>query len=331
MHDQHSDRSSRIFIFDLLRIIFTVLVINLHIRIITQGQPNILEPYTWNAVPLFLVLSFYLSSKYYLQPKFGIAFLKLRLSRLFIPLVFWSVIGFLVHPELFNINNLFLQLITGQVVNLPLYYLNLLIIFTVIFWLLTYLPFKLRLFIYVSIVALAFYLQYSQLNYLQFTDSIEAIKKSYGRFVELIPYAIVGLMFGLSAVKTNKRTLSIIFLVTMISYILTYKFSQPSGFHYSGIQLFLTTTIIFSISLFVSHLRLNNALGRFIASLGKYSFGVYLSHFILLEALIRIFPFLKLYISSNSLLFLIVYIVLCYIVCIFLDILTRRKFSYLLK
>lgn len=43
----HRVSNMRNAIFDLLRIVFTVLVINVHIRIITGIKANFLEPYTW--------------------------------------------------------------------------------------------------------------------------------------------------------------------------------------------------------------------------------------------------------------------------------------------
>lgn len=97
-------------IIDLLRIILTVLIVNVHIRIITGIKANFLEPYTWYTVPLFIVLSFFFFSN---KP------LIVRIKRLFIPLVFWSAAGFIIHPNLLNAKNIFLQVLTGHVVNTP--------------------------------------------------------------------------------------------------------------------------------------------------------------------------------------------------------------------
>src|SRR3972149_5406595 len=93
-------------IFDLLKIILAVLVVNVHIRIITGVKSNFLEPYTWYTVPLFVVLSFFFASS---KP------LALRIKRLLLPLFFWSLVGFIIHPNLLNIKNVFLQIFTGHV------------------------------------------------------------------------------------------------------------------------------------------------------------------------------------------------------------------------
>ncbi|HEX7543104.1 MAG TPA: acyltransferase family protein, partial [Patescibacteria group bacterium] len=160
-----NDRQSRNSFFDLLRIILTILVVNIHIRMLTQGQPNNLEYFGFYAVPLFMTLSFFLMSKYFSQIKLSFAFISSRIKRLIIPLIFWSLIGFLVHPELVNIKNVFLQLMTGGLVNLPLYYLNLLICFTFLFWLITYLPPRFRIFIYIGIILVVFNLEYLRTNF----------------------------------------------------------------------------------------------------------------------------------------------------------------------
>ncbi len=52
-------------IFDLLKIILTFLVVNVHIRNVTHGKVNFLETYGYYAVPIFVSLSFFLMSKYF--------------------------------------------------------------------------------------------------------------------------------------------------------------------------------------------------------------------------------------------------------------------------
>ncbi len=167
MSDKNPNKT-RNSIIDLLRIILTVLVVNVHIRIITGIKENFLEPYTWYIVPLFIVLSFFFFSN---KP------LIVRIKRLFIPLVFWSVAGFIIHPNLLNAKNVFLQVLTGHVVNTPLYYLILLAWFTVIYLLIDRLPSNLKILIYSGIILTALFLEYSRINYDFFLPLIEVVKK----------------------------------------------------------------------------------------------------------------------------------------------------------
>jgi peptidoglycan/LPS O-acetylase OafA/YrhL len=333
MNDKNVSGSSRVGIFDFLRIILTILVVDLHIRIIAYTKPNLLEPFVFFTVPLFIVLSFYFMSKYFLKEKVNYLSFLPRIKRVLIPLLFWSIIGFLVHPQLFDIKNILLQIATGAVVNVPLYYLNLLIVFTIIFWLLTYVNLRIRLLIYFCIIFVAFFMQYSFINYNFFNPTAMAIKNSYGRFFELIPYAAVGILFGILALKTKIKSALLFILIILFGllFIFTINLPQPLGFHFSGINLFSGTIYIFSLTMLLTKLQFNLKLHKLIEILGKYSFGVYLFHFILLEQMLKLFPYLKTYITAHSLLFMVFYASFCYLLCILFNILTLRKLFFLIE
>src|SRR5215216_6660367 len=100
MHNNIITKPSRVGTFDLLRIILIVLVVNLHIRIIAYSSPNLLERFVFYAVPLFLVLSFYFMSKYLMKERVPHKIILSRIKRISVPLLFWSAMGFVVHPEL---------------------------------------------------------------------------------------------------------------------------------------------------------------------------------------------------------------------------------------
>src|SRR3989339_997843 len=117
MINKNIGHQSRNYIFDLLKIILTFLVVNIHIRNVTHGKVNFLEPYGYYAVPLFITLSFFLMSKYFSQIKLPFSVILLRIKRLILPLIFWSGVGFLLKPSLINFKNILLQLMTGKVVN----------------------------------------------------------------------------------------------------------------------------------------------------------------------------------------------------------------------
>lgn len=310
-------------IFDLLRIVLTVFVINVHIRIITGVKSNFLEPYTWYTVPLFIILSFFFVSN---KP------LITRIKRLFIPLVFWSVIGFIVHPNLLTIKNAFLQLLTGHVVNTPLYYLALLIIFTIIYWLINKLSSQKQIFFYSSIILIALFLEYSKSNYNFFSTMIEVIKKSFGRFVELIKFVPVGLVFAyLNKKINNKNVFLILSLIFLILFFIASYIPIPPDFHFSGLKTLMGSAIIFSLVVSLSNFRFNKKINTFVNSFGKYSFGVYLSHYLLLEVILSTFPLLKSFIIINQFLFLFGFVIFCYLFCFLFDLLTFKKISFLVK
>ena len=317
-------KPQRVFIFDLLRIVLIILIINLHIQIITHIPRNFLVPFVWYAVPLFIVLSFYLS--FDKKPAFA------RIKRLILPLIAWSAAGFLVHPQLINLPNIVMQLLTGEVVNVPLYYLSLMISFTLLFWLITLIPVRFRNLLFFGIIILAFVLEYSSVNFYFFKPQSIVIRNSYGRFVELVKYVPVGIVFGI--IMTKKERSVILLLITVISLLirqLSMQIPQPPGFHYSGLEIFLSTIVIFSVVLLLKDIQFNKKINNLIGVLGRLSFGVYLFHFIFLEFLLKIFPGLKIFIVSYSLFFMIIYTFSCFLLCILIDRLSNKRLSFLIE
>ncbi|MFA5770355.1 MAG: acyltransferase [Patescibacteria group bacterium] len=322
---------SRNYIFDLLKIILTFLVVNIHIRNITHGKVNFLEPYGYYAVPLFITLSFFLMNKYFFQRELSFSIILTRVKRLAFPLIFWSGIGFLLKPNLINVKNIFLQLFTGKIVDTPLYYLNILIFLTLIFWFITYLPIKLRPSLYLVIIIAAFILEYTGFNTRFFNPMGDEIRKSYGQIVELIKYASLGMLFG-SLVKLNKKKVILFSLVgSTLLLLLIFKFPQPWGYNYSGLKLFLGTIFVLSSILLIGQVNFSEKINKAINIFASYSFGVYLCHIIFFEALLQIFPDIKLFNVSYPFLLLFIYTMSCYTFCFLFDFITLKKLSLLVK
>lgn len=319
--------SSRIVVFDLLRIALIFLIVNIHIRILTQPFSNILSPFEYLAVPLFVLLSFFLMSKYFLQNNLSSSSLLSRLKRLFVPFLFWSFVGFLPNIAIFTYPTIVLQLITGEVVNVPLYYLILVMLFTLLFWIATFIPYRVRMTLYIFLLVGCFSMQYSLWNYDVFHVLSLPIRNSYGRFLELLPYAIMGLLIGTEQVKKNISLLFIGIFLLLISFV--FHFPTPAGFHYQGLVLFMQSVGIFSCVLLMRPFLLTSSVSTIIESLGKYSFGLYLFHYTLLESLTGLFPTIKLFMVAHSIIFLFLYVALCYTLCFLIAYVTRKKFAYL--
>lgn len=325
------DKKRRNQLFDLLKIVLTFLVVNIHIRNVFHGKVNILEPYGYYAVPLFMTLSFFLMNKYFSQTKLSFSVVFERIKRLLFPLVFWSAIGFLLKPNLINFKNIFLQLLTGKIVNTPIYYLNLLILFTLIFWIFTYLPKKLRVPLYLVLIIGAFVLEYSGVNTRFFNLLGNEIRKSYGQIVELIKYAAVGMLFA-SVINREKNKIILSFIIGLsLLLLITFNFPQPWGYNYSGIKLFLGIIFVFSSLLLIGRINFPLKVSKFIDVFGGYSFGVYLFHIMFLEVLLQIFPNVKYFNAFFPFHFLFIYTVGCYTFCFLFDYLTFKKLSFLIR
>jgi peptidoglycan/LPS O-acetylase OafA/YrhL len=270
--------------------------------------------------------------KYFSQIKLSFSIILQRIKRLILPLIFWSVIGFILKPNLINIKNVILQLFTGKVVDTPLYYLNILIFLTLFFWLITYVPIKLRPLLHFAIIIVAFFLEYTGLNTRFFNPMGDEIRKSYGQIVELIKYASLGMLFA-SLINQNKKKV-FIFGPAIITILLLslFNFPQPWGYNYSGLKLFLGTIYVLSLILLIGQVNFSHQINKIIRTFGTYSFGVYLCHIIFFEALLGIFPtIIKNFNTSFPFIFLFIYTTGCYFFCFLFNLLTHKKFSYLFK
>lgn len=326
-------KKPRNFILDLLRFLLVILVINENNYIATRSHiQNILYHYAGITVPLFIVLSFFLGNKLYLINNVRLNNFKLRLKRLFIPFCFWSIVGFLVSPNFVSIGNIPLQLLTGQVVNDPLYYIVLLIWFSAIFWFINYKFSQYRISIYIFIIIISLFLQYTNINFHLFQNSSDAFKYSYGRFAELIPYASIGILLSYILKKIKSCSILLyISLIFLLLYIIIPNPSDPLGTVFYGGRLLAIVISIFSMILWFSNNKTNLLYENNINLLGKYSFGVYLLHYPLLILLVKFFPNLSSFIIYHSLIFLIVYVPACYILCALLNLITNYKLSFLVE
>lgn len=324
-------KTPRIIFFDILKIALIFLVVNIHIRVITPSNAHLFGSLWSYTVPIFMTISFFFMNKYFSQMRLSFSIVWERIKRLFLPLVFWSGVGFLFNPKLFNIKNALLQILTGKVVNTPLYYLDILILFTLIFWLITFLPQKIRTPLHFLIIIVALTLDYSGISFRFFDPMSEQVKRSYGQIVELIKYASLGILFA-TLNKQNKKNIFLFFLTVVSFFVMVYhKFPETHGFNYSGANLFAGTIFVLSLSLLIAKLQLPPKAGKIINILGAYSFGVYLFHIIFLEKLVRTFQGIKIFNNHFPLLFLFLFTVGCYGFCFLFDHLTRKKFSFLIK
>jgi peptidoglycan/LPS O-acetylase OafA/YrhL len=139
-------------------------------------------------------------------------------------------------------------------------------------------------------------------------------------------------MFGL--VKQARNANKLLWLLcggSVLLAVFSKSLPQPSGFHYSGVGLMAGTLFVFSLVLLLTRLKVQDHLSSLIETLGKYSFGVYVFHFILLEYLLKVWPSIRQIIFIYPVQFYFLYLAVCYGLCLLFDIISRRKFSYLVK
>ncbi|MCL4360724.1 acyltransferase family protein [Patescibacteria group bacterium] len=300
-------------VFDVLRFLLIIPIVSLHMRIImgaSSGNP--LEPVAWYTVPVFIILSFYFRRK---KP------LAVRLQRLIIPFLFWSAVGFLISPRLVSVRNGILQLTTGQIVDTPLYYLLILASFTLIAKFMDMLPRLLTVLLYAGIVLGAFTLEYSGLNARVFSPKLPAVARTYGRFAELIVFVPAGLAFSWLAGRSLSRLwlmlvpLAFLILSALAAIILP----GTSGFHFGGLPVAFGASAIFSVFLFLSDMKLPNRVSAAFLFLGKYTFGVYLTHYLIILSVVTLIPQAIPFISGHYAVSLLLFLFLSYTFAAALD------------
>ena len=158
-------------------------------------------------IPSFFLISFFFT--YNTLTSFNLQKIKLRFERLIIPYIGWSIIAFIlknIYYYLFNLNyehtlkGFVKHLITGHILNTPLWYQAILIFTTIIFLIIIFIfrnnqLFKLLVFHILSLIS--YNLQYSGLNYnLNKKYLTTHAKLTFGRFMEALPNAITGYTFA---------------------------------------------------------------------------------------------------------------------------------------
>ena len=236
------------------------------------------------AAPSFFLLSFFLSAKYILgsdqQKQCS------RLKRLLLPFYFWGIVGWTVAALLLAgdknsvIMSLIWQLFTGSSSNAPLWYLIVLVWITSLYFYI----FKIRnkiiaVMMIAGITVASLILQYTGVNYWLFGDHSFEVKYTFGRIIEMIPYASAGMLLWYVCEKLSKN---VIFLACGIVGIILYHFFcyslQPNGFGYAGIPRLIGAT---SLVMFFVSLPLQTAskpITMLIKNVTNYTLGIYCMH-----------------------------------------------------
>ena len=251
-----------------------------------------------SAVPVFMILSFYLTSKDYLNiADWGKR--RKRLGRLLIPYVSWAFIhyfGYLAgyylfklagredsfHIE-FSIKDLFWQLAFGcdEYLCAQLWYLFDLIVITVLLWMVSCKrEYTIRIALLLGVLAVA--VQYFGINLAVFGGLPYEARYSMGRLAEMIPFACGGLVIGgigvydrLSAHRWYVFTL-LVFLLTLISNCDVFVLIE--GFSYQGLFMLSYSFFLFLVFDMLPMNSLNSVIKKIIKFLSKYSLGVFCVH-----------------------------------------------------
>ena len=316
---------------DFLKFVLAVLIVNFHYEFFVSGRPySILLFLGYYAIPIFLILSFYFNSKYYITARLNFAVLLHKIIRYLYPFLFWSAIGFSLHLALISPKNLILQLFFGTIVNPPLYYLVISITIYSVQYILVFLPLKVRIALFYTIIVLSLIFE-TLFNYQNLVKSLPAASQyTISHLFEYLKYAFFGSLLYYNEKNgkykfvnflKNKYFSSLILLFTvillLINYYLRFKVSQ---FGYSGLMHFFSVIFLFLCFYALKRLKFYASLTNFFTFLGRYSFGIYCFHFLMIE---------RVMVYKNSLInagiavqiLIVAFIVIC---CLFLSFLLDK-------
>lgn len=293
-------------------------------------------------VAVFMLLSFLLCGKYFLEPTKELV--TKRVVRIVLPLVVWGIVGFLVslcfYPDL-SFETLCWQLFTGHTgVNSPLWFLAVMLWISLLFWVIRLIcKKKLFLIVIAVLTVVCIVLQYTGLNYAMLGGLPYELKYPLGRIIEMIPYASLGVCCSmlLPLIKEwgNKKQ-TIIFAVASVlvalCVFLHYLFGEIAvqGFGYNGAYMlvvaFLLVVIACTIPLnFIKNQTFNNI----VVWICSFTMGVFCMHaFVgrLLEYLFGIWCF-----ETNTIVICLAIYVVCYVVSLLIYLIPSKYTKMLIR
>lgn len=281
---------------EILRVLLSFWIILLHCYNSKNSTLLLLKQKKFH-VPCFFFISFYFL--FPLVSKRSISKFKLRIKKLLIPFYIFPIVIWFVNNVLFcifhwNRFNRFLtlyelrnQLIIGRGIfgiGVLWFQFNL-IIFTIIFFIMSFLFKSNFLAIFHIICIICYYLQYSGINYLFFCNYSQTITYTLGNIIETLPIAIEAFTFeSIKIIERlkNHHKASKFFSFFGILFLIRYQiFTEPNGFSSKGVIYLFSSLLLFITFSSININIKNNYANRIIRQITSYTQGIYCLHFIL--------------------------------------------------
>ena len=193
------------------------------------------------------------------------------------------------------------------------------LIFTTLLMIIIQLLFKQNtILILINLWNLSYFLQFSNINYNNFSKYNFYIKYTFGRFFEILPYCITGFILSYTKlIDTLKkyRTQTIFIIISNFIFIIKSNiFIRVNGFMYQGINLYISSVSLFIvISLIPLHTNKNKmAIIKIIKMLSNHTSGIYYLHVPIKNYLNNYILLIK----NKTFLGCIIIIIFCYFISI---------------
>lgn len=316
-------KNQKYVIFELIKIILSFLVINLHIESFVLHQDfSFIYFLGWYAVPIFITMNFYFNSSKYLGSDFKLSKYIIILNRFLFPFVFWSIIGFCLHPELFTIKYILRQLLTGTAVDPPLYYLLTMSIISTLVYIFRKTLFSNQYLVTLVLLILLFIestgLEMSLASHIPIQIQLASM-----RVFEFIKYGLLGVsMPSIFDYVTSRISATYVYLLTIFAIIFDTAFKwyfQISGLGYGGVIQFVIVGLVMMSVILLKDSKTFMKQNIFINNISKYSLGIYCIHTFIIE---------KISIELNNIFLSIIVISLCIAISV---IISKLSNGYLTK
>ena len=249
----------------------------------------------------FQVSCFFFISFYFLYPTISSVNnkkIKIRLERLLIPYIIYPLVIWIINNIMFfvfkfnrynrilTLNDLKTQIIVGRGIygiGVLWFHFNL-ILFTLFFFIFSFILKNYFLTIFQTMALIAYILQYNGFNYQFFKKYTENIWLSVGNFAETFPIAVSAFSIASINIKQillNKRKKVFFFSMLFLYFISNYDiFSTIKGFSSTGIKQIFTSLFLFIAFSLIPFDNLNSTILLIINQITRYTQGIYCLHFL---------------------------------------------------
>ena len=309
-----------------LRIYLSFLIVNSHCLKGKNIQNQYLLKFLLNNlhVPIFFIISFYLCHRIFISK--NIEKIKQRFERISLPYFLWpiiiwilnNIINYFLKIKLINsFNELKMQLLTGHCFMTVLWFqYNL--IFTTLLILIITLVFKHNtIFVLINLWNIAYFLQFSNINFQTFYKYSFYIKFTFGRFFEILPFCITGFIFSSLKVIDKLIKYRLTSLYVIISFLIMIGrcniFARINGFMYQGFNLYIASVSLFLIIKLIpvsKNINNNIVIIKIIKILSNNTSGIYYLHTPIKNYLMNYFLLIK----NGTILGCIIIYLFCYFI-----------------
>lgn len=285
-------------------------------------------------VLIFFIMGFYFSYKTIISsnPKQKID----RLKRLIIPYFLWPIILWFINKivpkdykisKCMTIEDLIYQLLYGSRYLSVLWFQWDLIMLTIVFYLIYILFKKMFNFILIMLSISSFIYQYNGHNIKRFKKEIYDKKYTFGRFLEILPMAVIGVLFNFTQILNyfKKFRLKTFFTCIFLIYLFQFNaiFINIEGYMYQGFQRGIIAILLFIIfAMFPSESIKNKKFLNLIKIVTNHTACVYYLHKVIPRYCKNIFPNIR---KRTAFSCLIIYFV-CYLIGLFGSYICKKTF-----